>query len=56
MNLRGVTRPEGAFTKLKIKKVQVMKSLLKKISSFVDPRNDLFLGFSRAEFLRKLED
>ena len=56
MNLRGVTRPEGALTKLKIKKVQVMRSLLKKISSFVDPRNDLFLGFSRAEFLRKLED
>tara|TARA_B100000676_G_scaffold272313_1_gene290221 strand:- start:215 stop:349 length:135 start_codon:yes stop_codon:yes gene_type:complete len=41
---------------LNMKKAQIMKSLLKKISSFVDPRNDLFLGFSRAEFLLKLED
>lgn len=34
----------------------MMKPLLEKIASFVDPRNDQFLGFSRAEFLRKLED
>ena len=57
MNLRSVTRPEGADAELKIKKGTGNEVLTQKNFPLLRIlRNDLFLGFSRAEFLRKLED